>query len=265
MRADYGLHYVDVDVEGGVAVVRILDPNDEFFVERSHPMHRDLRDVFPRLADDDDVAAVVLGGGYEYFFPAPRLPQLAELLAKDPAAAARMQNEARQIVVNMIDLSKPLVAAVAGSAIGMGAQLAFLADFLVASRDASFTDTHVPVGLASGDGATVVWPLLLGLARARRPVLRGDPQRAAEAESLGLVAKLVDARDDVLPAARTLAMELAALPREAYRSTKIALNQWLKLGVQVTLELAAALEVSTFRSPEFQRLLDAHAPQERHD
>ena len=258
MRPSYGLDYVNVDIEDGVAVVRIKDPNDEQFVERKHPMHRHLRDVWLPLAEDDGVHAAVLAGGYDYFFPAPRLPHMAALFAAHPDHVAAMQTEAKQIFVNIMEFPKPLVVAAFGAVIGMGPQIAFLADFLVASRDATFTDTHVPVAIASGDGATVVWPLVMGLARARRHVLRGTPLSAVEADRLGLVERLVDTRAEVLPAARTLAVELSRLPAPAFRATKLALNQWLRLGVQTSLELASALEVSTFAGEDFRKLLEPY-------
>lgn len=260
MTANYGFDYIDVDLaDDGVATVRIKDPNDELFVERKHPMHRQLRDVWLPLAEDDAVGGVILAGGYNYFFPAPRLPHMAALFAAHPQHVAQMQSEAKQIFINIMEFPKPLVVAASGPVIGMGPQIAFLADFLVASREATFTDTHVPVAIASGDGATVVWPLALGLARARKHVLRGAPLSAVEAEELGLVATLVETREDVLPAAEALARELAALPQQAYRATKLALNQWLRLGVQVSLEVASALEISTFASEDFRKLLAPYA------
>jgi enoyl-CoA hydratase len=252
--------YVDVEVDNGIATIRLRDPNDETFVERRHPLHRELRDVFPLLGADTEVAAVVFGGGYKHFYPVPRLPQMEELLRLDPDAPRRLQEEARQIVANIIDFDKPLVAAVSGAAAGMGAQIAFFADCALASADATFIDTHVPVGLASGDGATVVWPLALGLARARRHVLRGLPLSAVEAQRLGLVEALIDEPEAVIPAATGVARELAALPRAAFAATKRALNQWLKLGVTVSLELASALEIATYESPEFRGLLARYAP-----
>jgi enoyl-CoA hydratase len=258
MTANYGLDYVDVEIDDAVAVVRIKDPNDEYFVERKHPMHRHLRDVWTHLAEDDAVRAAVLGGGYDYFFPAPRLPHMAALFAAHPQHVEAMQTEAKQIFVNIMEFPKPLVVAAFGSVIGMGPQIAFLADFLVASRDTTFTDSHVPAALASGDGATVVWPLVMGLARARRHVLRGTPLSASEADELGLVETLVDTREEVLPAARTLAIELARLSPLAFRATKLALNQWLRLGVQVSLEVVSALEVQTFAGQDFRKLLEPY-------
>jgi enoyl-CoA hydratase len=258
MRVDYGLDYIDVQIDDAIAVVRIKDPNDEHFVERKHPMHRQLRDVWTHLAEDDAVRAAVLGGGHDHFFPAPRLPQMAALLTAHPEHVEAMQAEAKQIFVNIMEFPKPLVVAAFGSVIGMGPQIAFLADFLIASRDTTFVDTHVPVAIASGDGATVVWPLVMGLARARKHVLRGAPLSAVEADELGLVETLVDTRGEVLPAARALAADLAQLSPLAFRATKLALNQWLRLGVQISLEVVSALEVQTFASEDFRKLLEPY-------
>lgn len=260
---DYGLDYVDVTVESGVATVRILDPNDGKFVERSHPMHRDLRDVWPRLGADASVDAAVFAGGYKHFLPRPRLPEMAALLAAEPDATQRLQDEARAIVQNMLEFSKPLVAAARGPIVGMGGQIALLADFVVASRDVTFRDTHVPIGLASGDGATAIWPLVIGLARARRYILRGKPLDADDCYRLGIIDTLVETAEDAVPAAQALAFELAQLPHDAYRGTKQALNQWLGLGADTTLELAARLQVATFDSGPFRELLDRHAGEEK--
>jgi len=243
--------YLSVEVDHGIAVVRAVDPNDEHLLPKFHPLHRELRDVFPLLAADERVRAVVFAGGKRTFCPFPDLAGLDALLSSRPDAAIQLQREAREIVANLISFDKPLVAGVAVPAVGMGAQLAFLCDFVVACRGITFQDTHVRSGLVSGDGATVVWPLLLGLARARRYVLRGHPMSAEEADELGLVAVLVDAPSEVEDAARTLAEKLATLPTTAYRLTKQALNEWLRLGSLVTLDTAAALQLASYTSPEF--------------
>ena len=186
MRPCYGLDYVDVDIERAESrSVRIKDPNDEHFVERKHPMHRHLRDVWLRLAEDDGVHAAVLAGGYDYFFPAPRLPHMAALFAAHPDHVETMQTEAKQIFVNIMEFPKPLVVAAFGAVIGMGPQIAFLRRL---PRGIARHDVHgyaCAGGDRVGDGATVVWPLVMGLARARRHVLRGTPLSAVEADRSG--------------------------------------------------------------------------------
>lgn len=248
-----GWRYLDVSRLDGIAVVRLHDPNDDRLVPEAHPMHRELRDVFPVLADDDGIAAVVLAGGSESFCPFPSLENLDRLLSSRPSGAAALQREARQIVDNVIDFDKPLVAAVSADARGMGAQLALLADFMVADESVVLQDTHVRLGLGSGDGATVIWPLVLGLARARSHVLRGLPVSAATLHELGVVAELGTGAEDVVARATALAAKLASKP-EAYRATKQALNQWLRMASNLTLPMASSLQVDTYDSPGFLEL-----------
>lgn len=243
--------YVSYEVRNGIAFVTIRTPNDERLVPERHPMHREFRDIFPTLADDPAVSAVVIVGGEDAFIPFPDLDQLDSLLTTHPEMAAGLQREARQIVDNIIDFEKPLVAAVRSDARGMGAQIALLSDFIVAVDSAMFQDTHVRLGLTSGDGATVVWPLVMGLAKARKHILRGHPIGARELHELGIVTDLVTSTDHVLGIATDLAGKLAELPAMAYRSTKLALNQWLRLGSTLTLPLAGSAQVTSYDSPEF--------------
>jgi enoyl-CoA hydratase len=246
--------FVTVELDRGVATIAISDPNGREFVADSHPMHRELRDVFPALSQDDEVAVVIVAGGRDAFCPFPTLANLDALLSANPDAAFRLQTEARQIVENLIAFDKPLIAAPSVPAAGFGAQLAFLCDFIVASRNVFFQDTHVRLGLTAGDGATVVWPLLLGFSRARRHVLRGHPLSAEDADASGLLAELVDEPNEVLPAARLLADKLALLPAMAYSTTKQALNSWLLLGASASLGLASAHQIATYESPEFREI-----------
>jgi enoyl-CoA hydratase len=250
--------YVHVSVDDdGLAVVRIDDPNDENYVKHSHPMHRELRDIWPTLSADPQVRGVVLAGGEEQFYPVPTMQSLAAILRARPGIQHTLQREARDIARSIIDFPKPLVAAVATDAHGMGAQIAFLCDFAVSARGVRFQDTHTRLGLTSGDGATLVWPLVVGLARARRYVLRGHPLSAAEAYEFGLLSDLVESPEEVLPSALAVARKLISLPAAAFQTTKFALNQWLRLGATISLEVASALEVGTYDSPEFRALCDA--------
>ncbi len=250
--------YVHVSVaDDGLAVVRIDDPNDENYVKHAHPMHRQLRDIWPALGADPNVRGVVLAGGEKEFYPVPTMRSLDEILRARPGIQQTLQREARDIAHNIIDFAKPLVAAVSTGAHGMGAQIAFLCDFAVSARPVRFQDTHTRLGLTSGDGATLIWPLTVGLARARRYVLRGHPLTASEAYELGLLSDLVETPEEVLPTAEVVARKLMALPTAAFQTTKFALNQWLRHGATVSFEIASALEVGTYDSPEFLALCEA--------
>jgi enoyl-CoA hydratase len=258
-----GSSYVGLSVQDGVATVRLSDPNDDRFVSESHPMHREVRDLFPRLDDDQSVHAVIWAGHERLFYPLPDLSRLSALLETNACAAARLQLEATQIVRSIISFRKPMIAAVAGPAIGLGAQIAFLSDFLVVARGAYFQENHVRAGLTSGDGATAIWPLVMGLARARRHILRGSRLSAEEADALGLVAELADDPADVMRRSNSLARELAALPSDAFWTTKLALNRWIGLGASASSDFAAALQIATYSSPEFIQSLRAAAADPR--
>jgi enoyl-CoA hydratase len=243
----------------GVAVVTIADPNDEAFVVDRHPMHRELRDVFPALDQDEDVKAVALVGGDEEFCPPPSLENLRALLEQDAGAPERLQKEASDIVRNMLALSKPLVAAVSTHATGVGAQLAFSADFLVMARGTALRDTHVRIGLAAGDGATLVWPLSVGLPTARKHILTGVPLPAEDAHRLGAVYRLVDNPSEVKDAAVALAEKLARSDAQAFAASKRALNGWLVAAIPEVLDPVNKAQVESFGGSGFAAFLAAHA------
>jgi enoyl-CoA hydratase/carnithine racemase len=262
---EYPFEYISVAVDDGLATVRFSVPvtDSEQFVASSHPMHAELRDVWPRLGFDPEVRAAVVTGTGDTFYVGPGLAEVAALIRRQPYSARQLMQESREIVTNLINFAKPLVAAVNGPAVGMGVQMSFLADSLVAYRDGSFHDTHVRVGLGAGDGGTMMWPLLIGLARSRRLLLRGHPLSAAEAQELGLVTELVERPDQVEAAGVELARRIMRVPLHAYMSTKYALNQWFRLGELVSSDFGAGLEMATFLEPEFLDTVDGILERQR--
>lgn len=242
--------YLEVSVDDGIAVVRMGDPTGPDFVERQHPMHGQIRDVFPALSADPEVKAVVLTGSGDTFFAGPALEPLLELLDRGIHARARQMTESRQILEAVLSFDKPLVAAVNGTAVSMGCQLAFLSDFAVATTTARFQDTHVRLGLPAGDGGTMLWPLLLGMTRARSILLRGHPLLAGEAKELGLLADVVSP-DQLLLTAAALAQKLATLPPFAYAATRLGLNQWFRLAAMFAVDLPLGFQFGSFSGEEF--------------
>jgi enoyl-CoA hydratase len=245
--------------EHGVATVTIADPNDARFVGERHPMHRELRDVWGRLDADTSVRAVVLVGGSHDFCPAPALPALRDLLGADPAAPERLQEEARDIVVNMLRLSKPLVAAVGAPASGVGAQLALAADFLVMAVGTTLQDSHVRIGLAAGDGATLLWPLAVGLPTARRHIFTGAPLAAEDAHRLGAVHELASDPASAVAAATALAATLTRSDAQAFAASKKALNGWLDAVRPIVLDEVNRIQVDSYRGSGFAAFLDRFA------
>jgi enoyl-CoA hydratase len=246
--------YLDVSLVDGIAVISMGNPVGPDFVELEHPMHTELHDIWIDLATDNAVLGVVLTGKGETFFTGPTLEALRDLVVEKPNVVIRQMEETRSIVQRVLDFPKPLVAAVNGPAISIGCQLAFLSDEAVASSTARFQDTHVRLGLAAGDGGTWLWPLLIGYARARRFLLRSHPLTANDALELGLVGDVV-APNDVLPLALEIAGKLTRLPSFAFRATKRALAQSLRISSLLSADSASAFQMTAYLTPEFNEML----------
>jgi enoyl-CoA hydratase len=158
--------------------------------------------------------------------------------------------EGIQVVENLLDFPKPLIAAVNGPAIGLGATYALLCDIVVASSKAVFADPHVKLGLGAGDGGQVIWPLLMGPNRAKYYLMTGDKLDAVEAERLGLINFLVDG-DDPVPRALEIAERLARGPGVAISASKIPLNRYLKSVAQQILPFSIEMETTTANTEDF--------------
>ena len=209
----------------------------------------ELAATLEELAKDDDVRAIVLGSTGKAFSAGGDFALMRA--AHDDAAARRETVDAGlRLLRSFIDLPQPIVAAVQGPAIGLGATVALMCDVVVAARSAKLADTHVKVGLVAGDGGCLVWPQAVGMQRARRHLLTGDELDAPTAYQLGIVTDLVDEPEDVLPCARDIAQRIAALAPLAVQGTKRALNQVTSLRAAEVVQLAFDLEEHTLTSDD---------------
>jgi enoyl-CoA hydratase len=247
--------HLAVTREDGVAVV-ILSPVQEGEVEPS--LFTNVRDVLGPLALDPDVRAVVITGRDDMFFTGTGLTRTLRMLDAGLEQTAGQMLTLKQIVDALLAFRKPTVAAVNGPATNIGAQLALLCDAAVAAQEATFADHHVMAGLPAGDGGTMMWPLLLGMARAREIVLRGVELTSREALELHLVSEVVP-REQTVPAAVALARRLAALPRLPYFATKQALNSWWQHSATFAWDAALGLEAAALSEPAFAESLRAAA------
>lgn len=207
-------------------------------------MHRDLAQVW-RSIDIDDAVRVVIVRGEGANFSSGGDFRMIDRMIEDEATLIRVWKEAGDLVYNLINCSKPVVSAIRGSAVGAGLAIALLADVSVAAENAKILDGHTRLGVAAGDHAVIIWPLLCGLAKARYHLLTNKPLSGAEAERIGLVAVAVpDAEvfDTALDIARTLRSGSAT----AMRFTKHALNNWLRLAGP-SFDTSLALEFLGFR------------------
>ena len=160
-----------------------------------------------------------------------------------------MFTEARRIVDALLECRKPVVSAVNGYAMGLGATVALLCDVVVAARSAVFADTHVNMGIGAGDGGQVIWPLLMGVNRAKYYLMTGDRLGAEEAERLGLVTFVTD-DGQALERALEIARRLAAGPAVAIAASKVPINHWIRSQAAQILPLSLAMEEQCFRTAD---------------
>ena len=188
--------------------------------------HGQLADVW-RSIDRDPSTRVALLRGAGKGFSAGGSFELIDSVINDVDARLRTLREARDLVVNLIDCSKPIVSAVHGPAVGAGLVAALLADVSVVGRTARIIDGHTRLGVAAGDHAAICWPLLCGMAKAKYLLLTCDTLTGEEAERIGLVSICVD-DDEVQDRALAVAGQLAAGSSNALRFTKHTLNHWYR-------------------------------------
>lgn len=175
----------------------------------------------------------------------------------DPVGRRSMVPEALALVSALLDVPVPMVVALQGDAMGLGATLVLGADAVIASRRARLADSHVIIGLVAGDGGCLLWPQSAGMLTAKRYLLTGDALDAETAQRVGLVTDLVDGPDDVLPAARAMAERIAALPPLAVQGTKRALNALQRARFAEVMELSAQLELDTLGSDDIREAVMA--------
>jgi enoyl-CoA hydratase len=188
--------------------------------------HREITQVWMDIAGDDTVRSVLIRAEGRTFSAGGDF-DLLEHMMSDHVNTVKLMQEAGDLVRNIIECPQPIVSAINGVAVGAGLAAALLADIPIAGRSARMLDGHVSIGVAAGDHAVVIWPLLIGMAKAKYHLLTNDPIGGEEAERLGLVSKVVD--DDVLrEEATAVAVKLAEGSRTAIQWTKRSLNHWLR-------------------------------------
>jgi enoyl-CoA hydratase len=208
-----------------------------------HNLHRELASIWSDIDKDPQTRVALIRGEGKGFSAGGDLG-LVEDMANDFNVRARVWREARDLVYNVINCSKPVVSAMHGPAVGAGLVAGLLADISLASKGAKIVDGHTRLGVAAGDHAAIVWPLLCGMAKAKYHLLLCEPVSGEEAERIGLVSLAVD-EADLLPRAYEVADRLAAGSQSAIRLTKYALNNWLRQAGP-TFDASLALEFMGF-------------------
>jgi enoyl-CoA hydratase len=216
------------------------------------PMQVELERVFRDADRDRGSKAIVLTGAGRAFCAGGDVQTMEKGPDWDEGTdthSAQIHSRARNLVYAMLDMEKPLVAMVNGAAVGLGATLALLADVVVASNRARIGDRHVSVGLVAGDGAQMIWPMLIGMNRAKEFLMTGDLVEGENLVRTGLVNHLVP-EDELRTFTLSLAERLAAQPAYACRATKQLLNAQIRHQASISLDLGLAWEHLAEQMPE---------------
>jgi enoyl-CoA hydratase len=252
LKSDFAC--LSLDMDGPVAQLRLTRPelNNRF----DEPLHAEFPEALARLARVEDIAVLVISAEGRHFSAGGDMAMMLRANA-DPAMRERLVREGIGIVEGLLGLPFPVIAAVQGGAIGLGATVVGCCDIAVAARDARIADPHVVLGLVAGDGGLLAWSQSVGIARAKRYLLTGDRLTGEEAHRVGLVSDLVDTADEVLPAALALAERIAALPRGGVRGTKRAFARLSRDLYAGAFELSFAYEMQTLAGDEVRDAVNA--------
>jgi len=188
-------------------------------------LHTELVELWPLIDRDPEVRVAVVTGAGRAFSAGGDL-QLVEDAYQNYEEVVRILDEARELVYNILRCRKPIISAINGPAVGAGLVVALLADISIAAENARLADGHVRMGVAAGDHAAIIWPLLCGMAKSKYYLMTSDFVSGREAERIGLVSLCVP-DEELLDKAAAVAANLATGPRHAIQFTKRALNQWL--------------------------------------
>jgi enoyl-CoA hydratase len=219
-------------------------------------VHRQLADIWLTVDRDPDTRVAMLTGAGRAFSAGGSF-DLLDTLMSDYAVRTRVMREARDLVFNVINCSKPIVSAMHGPAVGAGLVAGILADVSVVGRTARIIDGHTRLGVTAGDHAAICWPLLCGMAKAKYYLLTCDTLTGEEAERIGLVSICVD-DDKVQERAMEVAVQLAGGAQAAIRWTKQTLNHWYRAQSAI-LDASLAYEFYGFGGPDAREGLASHA------
>lgn len=236
-------------------VLRIIMSNPGKLNAADATMHRELAEIWRDVdADPDTRCAILTGEGTA--FSAGGDFEMIQGIVDDFEIRARSMREARDIVMNIIDCHTPVVSAMRGVAVGAGLVCGLLADVSIATPETRIIDGHTRLGVAAGDHAAIIWPLLCGMAKAKYYLLTCDPLNGAEAERIGLISLVADDAD-LDAKALEVATKLANGAPRAIAWTKHALNHWLRTAGPA-FDASLAMEFLGFTGPEAAEGLASH-------
>ncbi|GAA4474885.1 enoyl-CoA hydratase/isomerase family protein [Rhodococcus olei] len=223
----------------------------------NHDLHEELSQIFADVARDDETSVVVLTGAGKAFCAGGDLVAMADHADAHGSPGYYMSMpSAKRIVFSLLELEKPIIAKINGPCMGLGATIALLCDITFMADHAKIGDPHVKAGVVAGDGGAVIWPQLIGYARAKELLMTGDPIDARRAESLGLVNYAVPSQD-LDTAVNTMANKLAAGAQDAIRWSKTVANIGLRQLAHSMMDASIGYEWLTMRSATHREAIEA--------
>lgn len=251
---DYSI-YQDVIVEKKNKVMTITLNAPESLNSFTAGMHTTMSKIWDDVNDDPEVHVVVLTGAGRAFSAGGNVVNMQKKI-DDPDLWDAGMPEAKRIVFRMLECDKPIIARLNGHAVGLGATVALLCDVIIAAEHVKIGDPHVNAGLVAGDGGAVIWPQLVGFARAKEYLLTGDLMSATEAERIGLINHVVPA-DQLDEKVYGLANRLAAGAMKSIRWTKQTINIPLRQLAHSMMDLSLSLETQSNLTKDHQEAVTA--------
>lgn len=238
--------YIAVEKKEKVAVVTLNRPDvlNAFHKE----MHHEMAQITLDLDEDEDVNAVILTGAGRGFSVGGDIAWMDEIISKTENRMKIIKFE-KNIIKNLVALRKPIIAAVNGPCMGLGASIALHCDIILAIESAKFADPHVKVGLVAGDGGPIIWPLLTSLCKAKEYLLTGNHCPAPEAERIGLINRVVP-KESLMDEAWKLAKEFADGPTWAVSWTKICINKIVEERINLLFDAMVQYEFNSIILPD---------------
>ena len=218
-------------------------------------MHEELARVFADASSDPESDILVLTGAGRAFSAGGDIDWMQKMIDQ-PAAFEKTAREGKQIIFSLLDCEKPVIAKLNGHATGLGATIALFCDVVFAAETAQIGDPHVSVGLVAGDGGAVIWPQLIGYARAKEYLMTGKLMTAVEAERIGLINHAVPA-GELDEQVRQFADKLAAGATKAIKWSKMSVNIGLKQMATTILDASLAYEAMSNVTSDHQEAVNA--------
>ena len=241
-------------VEPGILEIVMGEEGGKLSVTTAR-MHGEMARIWLDIDRDPETRVAILRGAGKGFSAGGDLAMVEEM-TRDFAVRARVWREAKDLVYNLINCSKLVVSAMHGPAVGAGLVAGLLADISIAAKNARLIDGHTRLGVAAGDHAAIIWPLLCGMAKAKYYLLLCEQISGEEAERLGLIS-LTCEESELQAKALEVARKLAGGAQTALRWTKYSLNNWLRMAGPA-FDASLALEVLGFTGPEAKEGVASH-------